>query len=230
MARARGPVCGGEGSAFTLIELLVVVAIVALLVSLLLPALGTARKSAQAVACLSNMRQLAMFSAAYADDHDDLLPRSSHSAFAERARPWAYAFVPYATGRVYEGPDGAWQSLREGLYRCGLDRREEGWSYGVNVYYELTREETGGATWRRLSGIPRPTATVAFGEMARGSTADHAMAHYWVQFGAPPEIDPHRHAGSTGAAFLDGHAASRPFEELFDRARTVDRWNPATAR
>lgn len=222
--------------AFTLMELMIVIAIIGLLVSLLLPALGRARHSAQAVACLSQMRSLAQFTGMYADDFNERMPRSQHSAFANRAAPWGYAFYSYITGETFSGSTSSpnWLAVFNGPYRCPLDRRENGWSYGYNVYFELTREETQGRTWVKRCLVPFPSSTVLFGELLpSGSTshgADHMMAHFWTQYDAPPEVDVRRHRSSTGFAFLDGHAESVPFETVFDRSRSIDCFNPAMAQ
>jgi prepilin-type processing-associated H-X9-DG protein/prepilin-type N-terminal cleavage/methylation domain-containing protein len=66
-----------SNSGFTLVELLVVIGIIAVLISILLPALGRVRAQAKGAYCASNQRQLAQAAIAYANDNRGFFPPST---------------------------------------------------------------------------------------------------------------------------------------------------------
>lgn len=87
---------GFRKSCFTLIELLVVIAIIAILASILLPALNSARARGHAASCVNNMKQVAFAFASYLNDFEDTYPALDYGD--GNTWPWVAAIYPYIAG------------------------------------------------------------------------------------------------------------------------------------
>lgn len=209
-------------SAFTLIELLVVVSIIALLVSILLPALGRARQAAKAAVCLSHIRQLGLSLTCYGVEHNDYVV-----LFSDSGTYWPEELVDSGTldvdsevsassGQLIVKCDAlvcpsSEKELRAGtlfeLVTIGLCSR-----YG-NMYYHNS-----GNAWyqpRKFERFVQPATAVLSADVPIDATSTvnsyngSVFTETWY-VGREPAA---RHNGKINSLFVDGHGET---VNLFD--------------
>lgn len=223
---------------FTLIELLVVISIIALLLAILMPALGLVKEKATGAVCLANQRGLIQGYVLYCGDYDDKLPIAN-------IRPGYNSWVHPPTlenGTIVSGGgqdvtledrlrgirNGAMYTYGENvkLYRCIGDKRlKRGTQSGTSDAYKMYRtyniqgglngEEPNG--YKRHSKIARPSETYVFVEENYDGTWSNNNGGSW-QLGSATSGGPEDecwwnataiwHNEGSTLSYADGHAES----------------------
>jgi prepilin-type N-terminal cleavage/methylation domain-containing protein/prepilin-type processing-associated H-X9-DG protein len=142
-------------SGFTLVELLVVIGIIALLISILLPAMNRAREAARQTQCLSNVRQLGMAARMFVQEHRGRIqscsdhqwmlindPQRMYFEYGQDgvtnfAKDWASALIPYLGGSHSDTFQNAPTKIR-GIFQCPSDRWLDSEPAGYYLFNNVT--------------------------------------------------------------------------------------------
>ncbi len=222
-SRVNRPGCSGRRPrAFTLIELLVVVAIIAILISILLPALSRAREVTKAAVCLSNLRSLGQAVHTYAMNHRGRLISAglAHGGSVNEHAAWINTLrEDYGNKDVARCPSDRSRLWSEPWGVDDEDHQYRRASYATH-YYTVERI-AGRGPYDRLDMIKRPAETILMVELVEDgqyAVSDHVHPEQWFSNPrslARQEVFVDRHRNKANYSFMDGHAEAKQFRDTY---------------
>lgn len=204
-----------------MIELLVTIAIIAILVGMILPALNTAKAKTRGIVCLNNLKQWGTAMHLYASENDDYLPPEGTGNILNQQTGW-YVALPkqLGMGNYFHQPwhTNAKAPLGMSIWICPSNpRRSNGnnlFHYCMNQNVDRKGEDDGPV---RLGSVPNPSRVVYLFD--NGKLAARAQQN---------NVHTNLHSGGANFNFLDGHMQRYSNREYWDfKARRGRTDNPA---
>lgn len=207
--------------AFTLIELLVVISIIALLISILLPALSSARDTARSSVCLNNQKQIMLASLMYADQDDDYLPHmemggGTNWPFSRPNRgyySWGHKILDFlgdadsgnAANQMFQCPSAELDKIQAN----DAEPNNRDCTYATMTQWptplspsHVARALSGSYWSQKITNVPNPSLSAYYID------SNKQEVFHW----SDPTVlrgPSTRHAEAANMAFLDGHVESK---------------------
>jgi prepilin-type N-terminal cleavage/methylation domain-containing protein/prepilin-type processing-associated H-X9-DG protein len=212
-------------SAFTLVELLAVIAIVGVLSAIIIPVVGKVRRSAQAAACLSNLRQLQTTNILYATEHNGrYLPMQNR---AQASGQWYYSDADFSALLSEQGVLATNTKMK--CPTAAIDETQSRTGYGYN---KTGVQDTGGVdgqgnhiALRQVTRmqIPRPSQTIAFADGLDAILDYTASDSYAGEELVISMAAAYRHNSASNVVYWDGRAALLPRQRMAKDATDLNK-------